>query len=205
MSWLKDYEKLWMQLPVKTVADIVAVDSPTLAEFKLSISRFGTEALNMILVFILNSLRELVNVGKNLTDPQIGYIAAQIASDYWYFKFEDIKYVLTRAISTKKLYDRLDANIVLQWFAEYDAERTEVAVSISEQKDGERLALQKQDPGISLDEYIKELRAKGEYDEEAASLLQAYTDLTSNAQPPNPEARKKAFKKWYYSEYLNHN
>ena len=207
-GWLTDYENLWTRLPARTVSANIASDTPTLAELRKMIPRNGEAAVRAVLIYVLNEFRDLVNVGKNLTDLQIGFIATEILANYWYFRFDDIKYLLRRSMSTEKLYDRLDPNIVLGWFSAYDCERTEESVRISEQKDAERIAAERAEPGVSFEDFMEGLMARKDADPEAAALLEAYTRMTQCAGTDSreSEARKKAeFKKWYHNEYLKGN
>ena len=55
-----------------------------------------------------------------------------ILESFWYFKLEEIKYCFRRAMMREKLFDRLDGNIIIGWLREYDAERTEEAMSLSD-------------------------------------------------------------------------
>lgn len=73
----------------------------------------------------------LLNIGKNLQPFQIGTIASELCADYHYLTLAEVQYVMKQGVkgSYGKLYDHLDISIILEWFAQYDAERVEIAAS----------------------------------------------------------------------------
>lgn len=73
----------------------------------------------------------LLNIGKNLQPFQIGTIASELCADYYYLTLAEVQYVMKQGVkgSYGKLYDHLDISIILGWFAQYDAERAEIAAS----------------------------------------------------------------------------
>lgn len=73
----------------------------------------------------------LLNIGKNLQPFQISTIASEVCADYHYLTLAEVQYVMKQGVkgSYGKLYDHLDISIILEWFAQYDAERVEIAAS----------------------------------------------------------------------------
>lgn len=147
-----------MLLPVRTASENIRSDSPNLADIRRLIPKHGEVVAQAILIHALNELKDLVNVGKNLTNAQIAYIASRIMRSYWMLKPEEVKFVLYRAVEREKLFDRLDPNLVLGWFADYDNERTEEAMRQSDQEALQRQNGQKPAEGaISWDAYVNRL------------------------------------------------
>lgn len=157
----------------------------------------------------LKEVRDFFNVGKNLSNTQITITAELIMSQYWYFKIEDIKLCLRRAMFKEKLFDRLDGNIILGWFMEYDAERTEETMRISDQHETQQAnELTDNIDAVSFEDYVADLRNRAKKDEKAAELLKEIdnpspkrlTMLTSAER----EQRDHDFKMWRTFNYLLH-
>ena len=111
---------------------------------------------------------------------QIALTVDLIIERFWYFKLEEIKYCLRRAMMHEKVYDRLDGNIIIGWLTAYDAERTEEAMRASEQEDMQRLnATPAAEGAISLAEYMERLKQRADTDEEAARKLGVFTEMAS--------------------------
>lgn len=127
------------------------------------VPKHGDVVVHAILIYALNELKDLINVGKNLTNPQISFIASRLIEKYGYWKIEEIKYVLYRAVEREKLFDRLDPNIVLGWFADYDDERTEEAMRISDQEEAQQAnQITERPDAVSFEGYVESLRCKAE-------------------------------------------
>lgn len=157
----------------------------------------------------LKEVRDFFYVGKNLSNPQVTITAELIMSQYWYFKIEDIKLCLRRAMFKEKLFDRLDGNIILGWFSEYDAERTEEAMRISDNQESRAVNERKENPeAVSYEAYVERLRERAKTDKEAAKTL----EWIENPPPKrlslltNEEREKKEhdFKMWRTFNYLLH-
>lgn len=155
----------------------------------------------------LKEVRDFFNVGKNLTNPQITITAELIMSQFWYFKIEDIKCCLRRAMLREKLFDRLDGNIILGWLKEYDNERTEEAMRISENEESRAVNEVKESPDtVSYEDYLANLEQRAKSDKDAAELLAQI----KNPQPQrltllSSEERAKKdhdFKMWKQFDYL---
>ena len=167
------YEQRWESLPVKTVYENILSEQPNIAQLQLLIPKHGDMAVKLIIMHALKEVRDFFNVGKNLTNPQITITAELIMSQYWYFKIEDVKLCLRRAMYQEKLFDRLDGNIILGWFREYDNERTEEAMRVSEHEEEQERNDFTPSPGaISYREWLDNLEERALTDQEAATLLE---------------------------------
>lgn len=152
-----------------------------------------------ILVIAINELVSFFNVGKTMNATQVALTADLIIDKFYYLKLEEIKLCFRNAMTSGKVYDRLDGNIILGWLMEYDAQRDEVASSLSINEANE----QKSDNnGIFYGEYIAHLveTANGG-DEEAKKLLESHYSFIERMKVDDKEA---AFNKWK-EEYYGRN
>lgn len=167
------YERRWESLPVKTVSDNILSEQPNLTELQHLIPKHGDMAVKLIIMHALKEVRDFFNVGKNLSNPQITITADLIMSQYWYFKIEDIKLCLRRAMCKEKLFDRLDGNIILGWLSEYDSERTEEAMRISENEESRlRNNIQPSPGAMTYREWLDDLEERALTDQKAATMLE---------------------------------
>lgn len=132
-TFLADYAVPAVQVRCRMVNSYPAVfkcEMPTLAEVEKT---YGYEFLQAYLEGWIVNLREFVNVGKKMTDMQTFETAMIILQDYKYLTIADINLLFKRAKSGYygKLYDRLDGQIILDWFRSYDKERASAAVEDS--------------------------------------------------------------------------
>lgn len=176
---------------------MVRSQTPTLARIKNEISLNDARAL---LSIALCEVCDFFNVGKNMNDTQIALTVDLILENYWYFHLEEIKYCLHRAMMRERLFDRLDGNIILGWLRDYDTERTEEAMCISEQEamQAQNAAVESQG-ALSYGEYIEMLKERAATEKEAAELLK---EIESHADTPLPLTREQRqqkeheFKMW---------
>lgn len=186
---------------------MIEADTPTLWEIS---NRLGRPAAVAILVNAFIHAAKLVNLDKNLTIEQIGEAANDTLDGHGQLKVEEVKYLLKRAMRTQNVYGRFDYNVLMNWIEEYDAERTEEAVRLSEQREtAEANALPGEvAPGaISMEEYMKQLREKAaQGDEKAAQYLAVAETLYVPRTSMKSEAEKhREFRKRFMQEYFNPN
>lgn len=183
---------------------MVEADTPTLWELRRELGHAATIA---ILVKAFIHAAKLVNLDKNLTTEQIGEAANDILESYGQLKVEEIKYLLKRALRTQNIYGRLDYNVLMNWVAQYDAERTEEAIRVSDQRASQELNEPKECPGaVSYQTYLDKLRERAKTDHKAAEILdgienpppQKLTLLTREERL----AHNHEFKKWRIFDYL---
>lgn len=177
---------------------MVSAQTPTLAKIKNEVSLADIRALISIAVC---EVCDFFNVGKNMNDAQIALTVDLIIGRFWYFKLEEIKYCFRRAMMREKLFDRLDGNIIIGWLREYDAERTEEAMRISDQEASLLHNQVREEPdAVSYEEYLADLRVRAKTDKKAAEILhdienpspQKLTLLTSDKRKQNEHD----FKMW---------
>lgn len=177
---------------------MVASRTPTIAEIKNKVSLDDARALLSIAVC---EVCDFFNVGKNMNNTQVALTVDLIIGQFGALKLEEIKYCFYRAMTCEKLFDRLDGNIILGWLIEYDAERTETAVALSETADALRLAEASRPEADAIDfpEYLRILRQQadgGDTEARQRLALIAQMQSTSAHQPDS------AFFKWFHSQWL---
>lgn len=156
-------------LPTATPRKMIEAETPTLWELQ---QRLGRPAAIAILVNAFIHAAKLVNLDKNITQEQIGEAANDILESYGYLKVEEIKFLLKRALRTQNVYGRLDYNVLMNWIEQYDAERTEEAIRISEQRDMQQVNEINNNPdAVSFEDYVADLRTRAEKDKKAAELI----------------------------------
>lgn len=184
---------------------MIKADTPNLWEIRQNLGVVKTKAL---IVYALACIAELVNIERNLSEPQMMELAEDILTDYGYFKLEEIKYILKRAVKSEKLFARLDYNIVMGWFKIYNDERTEHCMDISDQEltQIENEAIENAN-AVSWNEYIEDLQDRAtQGDQDAIFKLEQYMAV-SNGRNPIEKAvddykRELDFKQWFYNDYL---
>lgn len=183
---------------------MIEADTPTLWELRKSLGHAATIA---ILVKAFIHAAKLVNLDKNLTIEQIGEAANDTLEGYGYLKVEEIKYLLKRALRTENVYGRLDYNVLMRWVKQYDDDRTEEAMRISDQEAAQLMNEIKEAPNaISFEQYLINLEKRAKTDKKAAERLadiksmQAQKSMLLSAE----EKAKKDhdFKMWRTFKYL---
>jgi hypothetical protein len=148
---------------------MVAAQTPTLAKIKNKASEVDARAL---LYIAICEVCDFFNVGKNMNDTQVAVTIDLILESFWHLRLEEIKYCFRRAMMREKLFDRLDGNIIMGWLREYDTERTEEAIRISEQRDLQQVNETADCPeAVSFEDYVADLRNRALKDEKAAEVL----------------------------------
>ena len=104
--------------------------APTIAEIR---SSFGHDYIQAYVEMWIVNLRMFFNVGKAMTDEQTYMTAELIVDSFYNLNIADINLVFKNAKLGKygKIYDRLDGNIILEWFQRYFDERCEAAAERS--------------------------------------------------------------------------
>lgn len=182
---------------------MVASQTPTIAKIKNKISEADIRAL---LTIAVGEVCNFFNVGKNMNDIQVAMTVDLIIDRFWYFKLEEIKYCFRRAMMREKLFDRLDGNIIIGWLSEYDSERTEEVMRLSDQKETQELNEYTPSPdAITFKEYVEQLTEAAKTDEKAADRLAELQDIiaesSARANAGAREQKEKEFKMWKTFNY----
>ena len=113
---------------VNSIELVFQVDTPTVASLKRD---YGTAyAIDYLSIWLIR-LNDRVNSANKLTSDQIKISAQDIILDYFQLTIADINIVFDRARKAK-IYNRLDCNVISEWFESYWNERMEVAEMVSE-------------------------------------------------------------------------
>lgn len=196
--------KLWQGLKTSSVSSMVAAQTPTLAKIKNEASETDAKALLYIAVC---EVCNFFNVGKNMNDTQVAVTVDLILESFWHLKLEEIKYCFRRAMMREKLFDRLDGNIIISWLREYDDERTEEAMRLSEQEESaERHNILPSAGAMSYREWLDELEERALTDQEAATMLEQIKNPPQQRltllSKEDKEKKDHEFKKWKTFQYL---
>lgn len=185
---------------------MIAAETPNLWEIRSKTDH--ATAIGIIVIALIHTAR-LVNVDANLNETQIGEIANDVLEEYGYLKVEEVKYVLKTAVKTQKIYGRLDYNIVMNWFKEYDVERTTLCADISDNESKQQREIESR-PGegaMTYQQYVDKLKKEAENgSEDAKRRLALIIDKTQHQMPGmsigDRHSREVGFKQWFYNEYL---
>lgn len=183
---------------------MVKAQTPTIAKIKNTASQ--TEARALISLAICE-VCDFFNVGKNMNDFQVAMTAELIIERFWYLRVEEVKYCFHRAMRTQKVYDRLDGNIILGWLEEYDNERTEEAMRISDQEAAMCANTHAENPdAVSFEDFsamLKQKAAAGDKDAEEmlADIDKFASSPTKSQRDANKHQADLAFFKWKESVY----
>lgn len=92
------------------------------------------------LVKIVTEVVNYFNIGKSMSPGQIAQTVIFIMDDYYYLKPDDFKLCFSKAMKGNygRLYDRLDGQIILDWIAQYTAERLEAGAQLTQNEANER-------------------------------------------------------------------
>jgi hypothetical protein len=132
---------------------------PMLSDIQREIGLTKTRAM---LVLALSAITKCLNVSRNMTDQQVAVAADLIIKEYWYYTIPEVKDCLQQALVNEKLYERLDVNVVMQWFRDYDIRRDEKIIEFQsqEKKRHENEIKEPMKVGSSFDEYRQRVAAK---------------------------------------------
>jgi hypothetical protein len=127
-------------LSPRTVEDAVNSITPELAVFK---KECGEARLYAVLTILINDLIDFFSVGKTMGQNQLVDTIKLIVEDFYYLKIEDFKLCFNNAKKGRygKVYDRIDGNVIYNWVAQYNEERTAFCICNDEknsQADTER-------------------------------------------------------------------
>lgn len=119
----------------RSINSIPAVFESSLPSLGQVERAYGYDFIQAYLEGWIVNLREFVNVGRKMTDLQTFETAMFILQDYKCLNIADINLIFKRAKTGYygKLYDRLDGQIILDWFRQYFEERCSAGESISRQ------------------------------------------------------------------------
>lgn len=204
--WIKNFNQCWTLSNVPDIRTAIKSQTPAIRDIP---NIFGAEQGVVVVVGVLgkmlNHVKSFFNVGKNMTDAQIGTTVQLLIARYPHFSFEDFRSCLLNAMASAKLYDRLDGNIIIGWLDAYDKERDEALLNLYEEQDRSLYQSTESADGIAYDEFYAELRKKAaDGDRESMELLEKIRRINENTTSSGSAERLKkiAFRRRYLTEYL---
>lgn len=112
--------------------ELACIDSrtPSIIEIKKA---FGQDCIQAYIESWIVNLRLFFNVGRAMTDDQTFETAMLIVDTFPQLNIADINLIFKNAKLGRwgKIYDRLDGNIILEWFERYFDDRCEAAAERS--------------------------------------------------------------------------
>lgn len=124
-------------LKPKNFESVFSIPSPSLVGLG---KYFGEVVVKAFLHDELQRLRFFFSVGRGLTDEAIEELCELIIEEYYFFNLSDVKLVFKKAKKGNfgKSYDRVDGQIILEWFSAYNELRLSASERFEEQKRKER-------------------------------------------------------------------
>lgn len=201
--WTQQPMQYYRELPISTMSDMIQSDSPTLWDIRNHTD--NATAIGLLVKALIYTAR-LVNVENNLTEDQIGEIANDVLNEMGYLKMEEVKHILKTAVRTKKIYARLDYNVVMGWFEQYDSERTEEAIRISDRKAQIAQMEQPSEDGITFEQYAELLRQRADSGDKSAQerlkQIEAPSDIGIHCVSREQRKQRDDEFKTFYSKYI---
>lgn len=119
----------------------------------------GEDKMLAVLASLISGVADQLNIGRSLSEIQLVHAAKLIVSEYWYLTIADFKVCFRSALLGKygKVFDRLDAMILLEWIREYMNERAHYAEVFNHNKQHEK-HIPSQTAVPPPDELLKALR-----------------------------------------------
>jgi hypothetical protein len=131
-----------------------------------------------IMTISIGEAFEQLNVKNNLTIKQIEYLINDITSRFGYLKLDEVKHCIRYNIAHADIYDRLDSNIILKWFMDYDHKRDDKL--IEHNKNAEYNENVSDENNINFEQHKAELLKRAEAgDEEAKEIYERYRKWNS--------------------------
>src|SRR5690606_24827370 len=130
---LEIWQNKLSSLVLNNQMDVLRADIPSLVRMK---NHYGDTSVKAVLVDLIADFTESLNLGKNMSVPQIASLIQQIQQTFYYLNFADLKLFFQKMKlgAYGKFYDRMDESVILTALTEYDIERAEYV----RMKDGEQ-------------------------------------------------------------------
>jgi hypothetical protein len=107
-------------------ADLHRCPTASLATLK----KYQGDPKTLVVVgYLIGEVVEFFNVGKSMSDSQIGSTARLILGNHWHLTVGELKLCFNWGMAGKfgRLYDRLDGGVLLEWIERYTEIRDEYA------------------------------------------------------------------------------
>lgn len=89
-----------------------------------------------LVIYAISDLSEFLNVNGTMNAMQIGQTAQFILDDYSWLTIDDMKlcFNLAKKGAFGQVYGRLDGQVILAWFRQYETQRVKAADEVSYQE-----------------------------------------------------------------------
>lgn len=161
----------------KSLDDVFNAPELSVSDIQREIGVMGIRA---VLSILISDVVLFFNVGKTMDDNQTAITCDLIIEAYPYFKIEDFKLCFKNAMMLKygKLYDRIDGAVIIGWLKEYDRERIESAMVVSNNE--VKLIESNFSEGVLYQDYLSNLKQRAESgDENAKERLEEHLKMKS--------------------------
>lgn len=155
-------EKYLMEINHRNIGDLITdVDRHPSIQ---SIRHYHTDTKLIGMVMLcLTLITKLASVGKGFSDdPEMATLLTQILLiKYPHMTLADLKYVIIQNSGTK-LFDRIDANTIIEWVDDHMEKRFQYSEMHNRLKHERRKAKQKQEKHIPMPDFIKQAMDKAD-------------------------------------------
>lgn len=95
------------------------------------VRKVSPESLEIVSDVLLMNMLKYVSVGKTFEPEMLPLIQHSIFKKYYYLTLEEYAYVLRMGAAGEygKIYDRIDLNVIMNWFEIYDTKERMAVVS----------------------------------------------------------------------------
>lgn len=171
-SLLISPEKYYNDLPYTSIRSVVLEGSGITLQFlSRNIPRLQFSA---IMTVAIGEAFEQLNAKNTLTTKQIEYIVSDLVARFGYITLDEVKYCIRYNIAHADIYDRLDSNVILKWFMEYDHKRDEKLVEANRNAEYEKENVSIENT-ITFEQHMEDLKQKADAgDEKSKELYDTY-------------------------------
>ena len=157
-SYVKRPEELLQTINPKSIQDIVASQNPSIVKL---INENGEPIIKALMVDLIADIISFFSLGKSMNATQVTQTVDLILEEYCQYKFDDWKLCFKMAKLGKfgTVYDRIDGNVIFQWFDQYLEIRFNEFEAIRAKENRILNEPVKADP-TPMPDYIKELMVK---------------------------------------------
>jgi hypothetical protein len=122
---------------------------------------------------MIESVYQLVNVGKQIKGDAIVLLAEMIIENYWFLKIDEIDLVFKNGIMGKygKIYDRVDASVIFDWLHKYDV--SDEVINIYEDKASKFKEREHDSSILNMAEFREKIKG-------AIGVIEPFDDNVSN-------------------------
>lgn len=138
-------------------------DIAILKEHGIQLSKLNKDNPQQLLTAIaimIQSVYELVNVGKKISEQAIVLLAKMIVEKYWYLKIDEIEYALKQGIMGNfgTIYDRIDAQVIFEWLYKYEVSEEVIGIYENQVESYRKMEREHDSPILESAEFRERLK-----------------------------------------------